>query len=97
MSSGENSNNKSPIILSLLHSLSRRSITTTIAPVFSPWTYKHPDEGRKVTELVEVCVDSRRLGDRTQQPRLEERGPAVDEAPPPSHVVLFGRSLLDRH
>lgn len=50
-----------------------------------------PDRKEKegsVTELIELCVDSRRAGDRTHQPGLQEGGPTVDQAPLPPDVIL---------
>lgn len=50
-----------------------------------------PDRKEKegsVTELIELCVDSGRAGDRTHQPGLQEGGPTVDQTPLPPDVIL---------
>lgn len=55
---------------------------------------KHPERKEKeeeeefFTKLIKLRVDSRRAGDRTDQPGFEEGGPAVDETPPPAEIVL---------
>lgn len=47
-------------------------------------------KGTSVTELIELRVDSRRTGDRADQPGFEEGGPAVDQTPLPPDVILDG-------
>lgn len=41
-----------------------------------------------LTKFVEMCVDAGRPRDGTHQAGFEEGRPAVDQAAPPSHVIL---------
>lgn len=46
-----------------------------------------------LTKLVKVRVDPGRAGDGADQSGLEEGGPAVDETPLPSDVVLQKKDM----
>lgn len=53
-------------------------------------------KGTSRTQLIKLCVDSRRTRHRTDQSGFEEGGPAVDQTPLPPNVILDGERRRGR-